>query len=327
LVGMEHRQRAGGRALSLFVAPLTLPIVRALGARPMRLAELRQWVGLPAQTTLRGHLADLTEVGAIVKRAHPETRYAVDFELTPMGRDLLEVAGTLDAWLGLAPGGSMRLGSGTAKGAVRALVDGWCSEMICALAARSLSLTELDRGISDLNYPALERRLVNMRMAGLIESNRAAGARTPYLVTDWGRRAVMPLARAARCERLHMTNQTKEPAPVDIEAAFLLAVPLAVLPDGAEGRCEVRVESGRGPVPPIVVQVEIERGRVVSCVSRLERRPRSWAAGSAGRWFEAINEGDPTQLRLGGGGGLAVSLVRGLHAALAAGRVPLGAAS
>ena len=47
--------------------------------------------------------------------------------------------------------------------------------MMRALAARPMSLTELDSGITELSYPALERRLSSMRIAGLVEAQRERG--------------------------------------------------------------------------------------------------------------------------------------------------------
>ena len=52
----------------------------------MRLAELRRATGLPAQTTLRGHLASLSQIGSVIdKRPTQQMPYAVENELTPMG--------------------------------------------------------------------------------------------------------------------------------------------------------------------------------------------------------------------------------------------------
>ena len=96
-----------------------------------------------------------------------------------MGRELLEVAERLELWLAQAPDGPISLESGAAKGAVKALVDGWGSTMMRALAARPLSLTELDGIIADLSYPALERRLSSMRMAGLVEAAAEQGLGHP----------------------------------------------------------------------------------------------------------------------------------------------------
>lgn len=311
------RPRAGGSALSILSVPLNLYVLRTLAERPMRLAELRKATGLPAQTTLRGHLASLAESGVLVKRPAERMPYAVENELAPMGRELLDVADRLEAWLARAPEGPISLEGGAARGTVKALVDGWGSTMIHALASRPQSLTELDSLISGLSYPALERRLANMRMVGLVEPQPSRGAGTPYAVTDWGRRGIVPLAAASHCERRYMREATDPLSQGDIEAAFLLTTPLVGLSSGAAGSCQLEVAESRDDAgTPAGVQVRIERGKVVSCVSRLEPAPGTYAVGSAGRWFHALDEGSIDRLRFGGGRQLAEGLVRGLHAAL-----------
>ena len=62
--------------------------------------------------------------------------YTVENELTEAGREVLSVADVIEAWLARAPQGSIPLGSESAKGAIRALVGGWGSTMLRALAAR-----------------------------------------------------------------------------------------------------------------------------------------------------------------------------------------------
>ena len=306
--------RAGGRALSVLATPLNFQVLKALAERPMRLAELRKTTGLPAQTTLRGHLASLAELGVLSKRPTQRMPYAVENELTPMGSELLDVAGQLEVWLGRAPGGPISLESGAAKGAVKALIDGWGSTMMRALAANPLSLTELDSLISDLSYPALERRLSSMRIAGLVEAQRTRGVGTPYAVTNWARLGVGPLAAASRCELIHMGGEIAPVTEVDIEAAFLLATPLVGLPESVAGSCQLEVEATPGFVPRTGVQVMIERGKVVSCVSRLESRPAAYAAGPAIKWFNAVRHGRIDQLRFGGSRQIAEDVVGGLHA-------------
>ncbi len=314
------RLRAGGWVLSVLATPLNFLILRALGERPMRLAELRKATGLPAQTTLRAHLARLDEIGALTKRPAQRMPYAVESELTAMGRNLLYVGDRLDAWLSRAPDGPISLDSAAAKGAVKALVDSWGSRMMRALAGRPLSLTELDRLIADLTYPALERRLSSMRLAGLVEAQPGRGAGTPYGLSDWGRRGIGPLVAASHCEHLHTSPETAPVTQIDIEAAFLLATPLVGLPEGADGACLLEVEAGRELARrPAGVTVTVERGRVVSCTSRLEPKPGTYAVGSPTKWFSAVGKGDIDQLRFGGGRRLAKSLVNGLHTALISG--------
>lgn len=311
------RPRAGGLALSVLATPLNLFVLRALADRPMRLAELRKATGLPAQTTLRSHLANLFEIGVLVKRPAEQMPYAVENELTPMGRELLDVANRLEAWLARAPEGPIPLEGGGAKGAVKALIDGWGSTIIRALALRPRSLTELDSLIPGLSYPALERRLASMRMAGVVEPQPSRGTGTPYAVTEWGRRGIVPLAAASHCERLYMRSDTEPLTQSDIEAAFLLVTPLVGLPVATTGSCQLEVEESHGDVrQPAGVRVTIERGRVTSCISQLAAAPGTYAAGSAGKWFRALDGGNIDRLRFAGRRRLAEGLVLGLHAAL-----------
>jgi DNA-binding HxlR family transcriptional regulator len=308
------RPRAGGQALSVLATPLNLLILRALSARPMRLAELRKATGLPAQTTLRGHLGSLGEMGVLSRRPTEQVPYAAENQLTAMGRDLLDVADRLEVWLQGAPDGPIPLESAAAKGAVKALIDGWGSTIMRSLAASPQSLTELDSLIAGLSYPALERRLSSMRIAGLVEAQPSRGVGTPYAVTPWARRGIVPLGAASRCESLHMRDRTSPLAQSDIEAAFLLATPLVGLPTSASGFCQLVVEQRAATVAG--VRVGVERGEVVSCVSELEPAPGTYAAGSIATWLHAVQHGRTDELRLGGGRQLAEDLVFGLHTAL-----------
>lgn len=313
---MDGRFRAGEQILTVLATPLNVLILRALERRPMRLAELRQATGLPAQTTLRGHLTSLAEFGAVSKRPTTQMPYAVENGLTSMGEDVIEVAGQLEGWLGLAPEAPISLESGGARGVVKAFVDGWSSTILRGLAARPMSLTELDRFIPELSYPALERRLSSMRMAGLIEACPGPGGGTPYGVTAWARRGVLSLAAAADCEARHLGKAAPEVTRIDIEAAFMLATPLVGLKSGTSGVCRLEVEA-RGPIRERVgVEVAVEAGRVVSCDSGGDARAGVYASGSASRWFGAVKEDKAELLSFGGPRQLSEDLVHGLHAAL-----------
>ncbi len=307
--------RAGERILTLLATPLNSMVLRALAERPMRLAELRQATGLPPQTTLRGHLASLTDAGVLSRRPTTQMPYAVENELTPMGRDLLEVADRLEGWLSQSPKGAVSLESGAAKRIVKAFVDGWGSTMMAYLAGGPKSLTELDRRIADLSYPALERRLSSMRLAGLIEARSGDGPGTPYEVTEWARRGVVPLAAASRCERVHMCSRTAPISHADIEAALMLALPLVGLPSDAAGSCQLQVDADAAVSEQAGVWVEIEHGRVVACDSGFVPAPAAYAAGPASLWFTAIKNGTANLLKTGGQ--LAEGVIIGLHSALA----------
>lgn len=305
--------RSAGRTLELLVVPLNGLILKALGDGPMRLADLRARLGGPAQTTLRGHLAKLTELGAVERRAPGEAPGSIENGLTEMGRELLLVTGVLEAWLASAPQGPVPLGSEAAKGTVRALAGAWQSTMLRAFAARPFSLTQLDRLIGPLSYPALERRLSGLRATGLVEPMAENGEGNPYGISEWGRRGVGPISAAARFERRHLPDETPPLAPIDIEATFMLATPKLVLPARADGVCHLMAETRNGDRRLAGVELAVDRGRVASCVSRVESSPRNWALGSATDWLDAVVERSAGSLRIGGDSGFVGSVVHGLH--------------
>jgi DNA-binding HxlR family transcriptional regulator len=321
------RVRAGGLVISLCAGPLNVPILRAHADGPLRLPELRERIGGAPQTTLRGHVGNLRGIGALAKRERRSMPLAIENQLTEAGTAILSVAEVLEAWLARAPLGPIPLGSEPAKGAIRALIGGWGSTMLRALATRPLSLTELDGLIANLSYPAIERRLSAMRAARQIEALSGQGVGRPYTVTDWARQAVAPLVVASRCECLHMEEEAEPATDIDIEAAFLLAVPLVMLPEGRSGSCLLAMDTGSAepsegdasePKRRLAgVRVKVENGRVTSCVSELERDPRTWALGTVETWLDAIIDGQFDHLRIGGEDPeLVRALLRVLHASL-----------
>src|SRR5262245_19066346 len=109
------RARAAGQVLALLARPLNCLIVQALDRRPMRLGELLKELGGPSQATIRGRLTDLVALGAVKKRGGGMP-YAVENELSDVGRDLARVVDAIEHWLSRAPGGAIPLGSVAAKG-------------------------------------------------------------------------------------------------------------------------------------------------------------------------------------------------------------------
>lgn len=321
----EAATRAGSQGLGLLTVPINAKVVEALAGGATALSDLIVAVGSPPPTTMRENLRSLTRAGVVEKCRAPEFTGAAAYQLAERGRGLLEVAGFLATWLATAPAGPIRLGTPEAKNAVKALVDGWTSSMIRALAARPLTLTELDSVIATLSYPSLERRLTVMRRLGLLEAVLSRGRGTPYAVTAWLRRAIVPLAAATRWEHRHRSEEAPPITNRDVEAAFLLALPLLHLPVEASGVCRVAVQmSNRSPNGLVGAMVELEEGSVVSCVTNLEGRPDAWALGSTGAWFAAVAGGDIQRLEFGGDSGFAIELIEGMRRALLAVEAPRG---
>lgn len=303
----------------LLSAYLNAQILRALADGPLRLAELRKEIGGPAQSTLRGNLAKLAEIDALRKRVRNDGSSVQEYELTPCGQELLLAADAVEVWLAMAPDGPLAPDGNAAKVAIKALAGGWTSAIVRALSARPLTLTELDRLIDGCTYPALERRLSAMRLAGQIELRaRDDGSGRRYMVGPWLRQAIGPLAVAARCERHHLREMTAPIARIDVEAAFLLVGPMVELCAGTSGFCQLAVEAGGRDSgrPWAGAQMTIEDGAVTSCVARLEPQPENWAMGTASAWLDAVIGRETELLDFGGDGELGRDIVHGIHDAL-----------
>jgi DNA-binding HxlR family transcriptional regulator len=267
----------------------------------MPLIELRKAVGSPPQTTMRGQLRTLISLGLIQRRKRDRFPGNVEYSIADAGKALLTVAYRLDEWLETAEQ-PLALGTSEAKGAIKALVDGWSSSVVRAIAARPLALTELDRLIPEMNYPSLERRLGAMRMAGQIETCQGRSRSRPYTPTTWLRRAVFPVLGAAAWERRFADPEIIRPmGKMDFEAAFLLIAPLLELPRDLAGVCRFAVELPHTKGPTFAgAQIAVEEGHATSCVTRLGGEVTAWVSGSSHEWLHAVLAAELDGLEIGG---------------------------
>jgi DNA-binding HxlR family transcriptional regulator len=292
-------KRAGAVALSLLSAPLNVHLLKSLEDGPLPLIDLRRAVGSPPQSTMRVYSRTLVDLGTLERQRQAAFPGTVEYGSTESGKALLGIGAVLESWLQEAPSGPIALGSTASKSATKALVEGWSTNIIRAIAAKPLSLTDLNRLIPRISYPSLERRLGALRLADLVEPHPGDGRGTPYRATPWLRRAIVPLAAGAWWERRHLADPPLV-GRLDVEAAFLLAIPLVELPEGMNGRCRLAVEIQGGSAPVFAgVLITVEDGKIVSCSSRLEGEADGWASGSAGTWLRRMSgrEGD---LEIGG---------------------------
>jgi DNA-binding HxlR family transcriptional regulator len=299
----DGETRAGSRVLSLFESPLNTRVLRAHAGGPKRLTELQRLVGSSAQTTVRAAVAGLCAIGALSRQSVGGSSHTVT-ALTGAGEEMLFVAAEVETWLRRCPDGPIAPAGEEARDAVKALGGGWSSALVRVLANRPFTLTELDGLIPGISYSSLERRLSWMRTTGQIEPVEKAGRGTPYVVTDWLRYAIAPLCAAGRCERRHLEEAGPITA-VEVEASFLLAVPLAPLRKSARGSCTLAVQTDpREPgdeEPELAgVTVEVERGRVVACAPEICAEPATWAVGTPETWLDIVIDGRVEDLRIGG---------------------------
>ncbi len=305
--------RAGAHALTLLSIPLNAHVLSALREEPRPLMDLRREVGLPPQTTMRGHLRTLTRTSVLERQQEGGFPGAVRYALGPAGEDLLAVARALEAWLARSPDGPVQLGSTEAKSLIKALAQGWSSSIMRALASGPLSLTDLNRLISGLNYPSLERRLGAMRAAGMIESCPSETRTTPYRASPWLRQAVAPLALAVRWERRHAPEETTPIGRIDVEAAFLLTLPVLELPPDLDGGCRLVVETRGSDLRMTGVTARFSGGRLTACAARLEGEAEAAASGTATTWIKAVGRSEPDRLDISGDRELAIAVVEGLQ--------------
>jgi len=312
--------RAGAQALSLLAAPINAAVLRALADAPRSLFGLRRAVDSPPQTTMRARIRNLVETGIVERHRRDSFPGHVEYELAGRGRELLFVTDAATAWLASCPEGPTPFASGAARSALKALVGGWGTGMVHMLASRPLSLTELDATIPSVSYPSLERRLGAMRHEGLVEPLASQSRGTPYLVSDWLRRAVAPLAAAIRWELRRSPDEAPALVDADIEAAFLLALPLIRLPSGRSGACRLgmRVERNGGSAL-VGAMASVRDGKVEACQPGLRGSADCWATGTPGAWFDAMLDGNPGALSCGGSGDLAREAVSSLREALVSG--------
>lgn len=311
--------RAGTQALSLLAEPLNLFILEALAEQSQPLPALLRAAGSPPQTTVRARLRTLIELGVLEKHRRNDFPGAIDYELLPSGAELRAVARAVRAWLAACPDGPIALGTVPAKSAIKALGEAWSSSMIRALAARPLSLIELDRAIHNVSYPSLERRLSTLHLTGQVTRMPGRGRSTPYAVTSWLRQAVVPLVAAARWERRRLHGKSAPITNRDAEAAFLLILPLLTLPADLSGACRLTVEFPDTKGNRLAgVRADVDRGRVTSCVSHLEGKASAWVSGSAGDWLQAATDLTSAPLEAGGDCALAQAILDGLHGSLSA---------
>lgn len=308
-------RRAGGQALSLLAAPLNVHILAALAEGPKELMDLRRAVGSPPQSTMRVYSRTLAELGILEQQRQGQFSGSSLYTITPSGIALLKVGEVLQGWLNESPDGSIQLGSTLSKSTVGALVEGWSTNIVRALASKPLSLTQLNRLIPKVSYPSLERRLGGLRLAKLVEPHPGDGRGTPYRATSWLRRAVVPLAAAVSWEQRYLPDSTPAIGRLDVEAAFLLAVPLMVLPGDLEGRCRLTVEVQSGSRPVFAgVLVCVEEGQIVSCSSRLEGEVGGWVSGTPINWLRRMDGSPNEALDIGGDVGLVLTLTDALRA-------------
>lgn len=237
--------------------------------------------------------------------------------ILPSGEEVLFISFVIEQWLQKAPSGPMAIDSAEGKRAVPALATGWSTTIVHALAVRPQTLTELDRAIDGLDSTALRGQLETMTEIGLVEASAGDGEGTLHRITDWLRAAIAPLIAATRFERRYAPAETPGIAPLDVEAGFLMALPLLGLPPGASGVCRLVIDVPvHGEPIPTGVMARVEQGRIAAISTELGDEFDASLEGPPTAWLDAVINPLASRLYPEGDEDLATDLLVALHEVL-----------
>ncbi|MGB7587436.1 MAG: hypothetical protein WBM00_01875 [Solirubrobacterales bacterium] len=237
-------------------------------------------------------------------------------QATPAGHEMHFVGIALERWLAGCPDGPVELGP-DAGPVLAPLLTGWCSMVTAALAAGPLTAAETQEAIQVLDLETVEARIEELEEAGQLEALPGPNGEPRYAVTEWLRAGIAPLAAAARLELRHPPGDTAAFAALDVEASFLLTLPLLRLPRRMSGSCSLAVELDESVSgSPAGVTVRVEGGRVVSCERGIDDDADARAVGSTADWLDTLIERRAERVRSGGERRLARRLLYELHRTL-----------
>lgn len=321
---------AGGTALAFLAIPRNGAILRRLSSGPRSLAEMRHEGELAPPTTVRKYLKVLEGEGLLAKRGREDFPGIVEYALTDAGADLLIVIVALEGWLNGRPKGALSFDGDAGQSAIKSLSESWSSTVLQTMAPGPISLTGLANEIRTVSYPSVERRLSSMRITGQVEASFADGNAIPYALTEWMQHSVAPLAAAVHWEQTHLPGAPQAMNRSEVDAAFLLALPLLRVESNMGGSCRMDVRMDDGEKGAAGASAVVAKGRVVSCAVESKDLSDAWATGSQPDWATTLTSTSTRQLRFGGDLPLAKALFGDLRlllfpaAPLSAGEPPVG---
>jgi DNA-binding HxlR family transcriptional regulator len=240
--------------------------------------------------------------------------------MAPSGREAIFVGGVAERWLEGALGGGLAIDGDRAQATLAALIDGWSATIVHALAAAPATRAELEARLDGLPKRVLKGLLARMRATGLLATPPGVedDEEAPYVPTDWLRTGLAPLLAAARLElREPVEGETAPPTPLDVEAAFRLALPLLRLPEDASGSCVLAVELDPAVAEqPAGLTARVRKGRVTRVEPGLAKKADARAEGAAADWLDTVIEPGPKRVRTSGDRLLAGLILVELHRAL-----------
>lgn len=257
---------------------------------------------------------------AATVRIHPQTDYEEPdpdeptFGIAPGGEEMLPIANSIEYWLLRAPEGPMIYGEARTEDTIEALSEAWNIAFIHAFAHGPKTLADLDRAVKTADRAQIEQLLLRMRRAGAVQLRSGEGESAVYEGTEWLRRAIAPLALAARADRRQFGDETMPIDALDVESGLLMALPLVPMPKGVSGTCRLAVAMEEGPAAPLVgVTVAVAEGGVVSCNPGLDLDTSAEVTGDLRAWGDAVLDEQISRLTYSGDRSVGRTLIKRLH--------------
>jgi DNA-binding HxlR family transcriptional regulator len=237
--------------------------------------------------------------------------------ILPTGEEVLFIGFVIEQWLQKAPAGPIDIESPEAKMAIPALAAGWSSTVVHALAAQPRTVTDLERTVDGLGPAALRHQLDALQSVDLIEASAGDGEGTVYRITDWLRAAIAPLIAGARFEHRYAPTETPAIAPLDVDAGFLMALPLLVMPKDTNGLSRLAIDVPvHGEPIPAGAMARAENGRIASISTELQDEADASLEGPPMAWLDAVIDPLGSRLYPEGDEDLAATMLVGLHEVL-----------
>ena len=321
------RARAGALTLLYLSSPLERPVLRTLMAELTTGVKMQE-IGPPDPEFMRMGIFEDTYLLEPADPDHPPgepIKFDTLMQPTPAGREVPFIGAVLADWLRRCPQGPLEHGPESGHH-MAALLGGWASMTIHALAGGPRSAAQVYEAIQVIDREALDARIDSMLATGLLEDAPGEDPDGEPLVraTEWLRRAVAPLAAAARMEMRFPPGDTAPIAAIDVEAALQLTLPLLKLPRKFQGACSLAVELEEGVADsPAGVTVHIEDGSVVACARGLDPDAQVAVSGDTGAWLDAVIDRRTEGISSSGERRLAKRILRELHRTLFKGIPPL----
>jgi len=232
---------------------------------------------------------------------------------TPAGREVPLVGAALHRWLQSRLGSPVGLGKGSSD-PLWALLAGWSSTVIHALAAGPRTEDEVQEAVGVLDAREIDARLALLAEVGLLHVLPGEDGEPRFEATEWLRLAVGPLAAAARMELRHPCGDTAPIAAADAEAALRLTLPLLRMKSGLSGSCALEVELDEEVLgSPVAMTARVEEGRVAACEPGADPAADASISGTTAAWLDAVIDDSQAGLATAGDWRLPRDLLGGLH--------------